>query len=85
MLRAVVTGERRTAEELARAFPGVAVRTSSGAGVLASVPATPALVIATPGAEPTADEGYAAAVLLDAWALLARPSLRAAEEALGAG
>ena len=82
VLRAVVTGERRTAEELARAFPGVAVRTSSGAGVLASVPATPALVIATPGAEPVADEGYAAAVLLDAWALLARPSLRAAEEAL---
>ena len=82
VLRAVVTGERRTAEELARAFPGVAVRTSSGAGVLASVPATPALVIATPGAEPAAAGGYAAAVLLDAWALLGRPSLRAAEEAL---
>ncbi|MGI9009555.1 MAG: hypothetical protein ACR2FU_25755, partial [Streptosporangiaceae bacterium] len=81
-LRALVTGERRTAEELARAFPGVTVRTSSGAGVLASVPATPALVIATPGAGPAAAGGYAAAVLLDAWALLGRPSLRAAEEAL---
>jgi len=46
------------------------------------VPAEPALVIATPGAEPVAEEGYAAALLLDGWALLGRPSLRAAEEAL---
>jgi primosomal protein N' (replication factor Y) len=81
-LRAIVTGARRTAEELSRAFPGVPVRTSSGAGVLASVPASPAIVIATPGAEPLAASGYAAAVLLDPWALLGRPSLRAAEEAL---
>ena len=81
-LRAIVTGERRTAEELARAFPGIAVRTSSGDSVLTSVPGTPALVIATPGAEPPAQDGYAAAVLLDSWALLGRPSLRAAEEAL---
>jgi primosomal protein N' (replication factor Y) len=46
------------------------------------VPAEPALVIATPGAEPVAPGGYAAALLLDGWALLGRPSLRAAEEAL---
>ena len=44
--------------------------------------AAPALVVATPGAEPRADGGYAAAVLLDGWVLLGRPSLRAAEEAL---
>jgi len=50
--------------------------------VLAVVPAEPALVIATPGAEPVAPGGYAAALLLDGWALLGRPSLRAAEEAL---
>ncbi len=81
-IRALVTGERRTAEELGRAFPGVPVRTSSGSGVLAAVPETPAIVIATPGAEPRAAGGYAAAVLLDAWSLLGRPSLRAAEEAL---
>jgi primosomal protein N' (replication factor Y) len=60
----------------------VAVRTSGGQHVLATVPAEPALVIATPGAEPVAQEGYAAALLLDGWALLGRPSLRAAEEAL---
>ena len=50
--------------------------------MLAEVPAEPALVIATPGAEPVAAEGYAAALLLDGWALLGRPSLRAAEETL---
>jgi len=81
-LRALVTGARRTAEELGRAFPGVQVRTSSGATVLAQVAQESALVIATPGAEPSADGGYAAAILLDGWALLGRPSLRAAEEAL---
>jgi len=81
-IRALVTGERRTAEELGRAFPGVPVHTSSGSGVLAAVPQSPAIVIATPGAEPRALGGYAAAVLLDGWSMLGRPSLRAAEEAL---
>ncbi len=81
-LRALVTGARRTAEELGRAFPGVAVRTSSGATVLDRVAKESALVIATPGAEPSADGGYSAAILLDGWALLGRPSLRAAEESL---
>ena len=81
-LRALVTGAARTAEELGRAFPGVPVRISGGQHVLAAVSAEPALVIATPGAEPMAQEGYAAALLLDGWALLGRPSLRAAEEAL---
>jgi primosomal protein N' (replication factor Y) len=39
-------------------------------------------VVATPGAEPVAATGYAGALLLDGWALLGRPSLRADEEAL---
>ncbi len=81
-LRALVTGAARTAEELGRAFPGVPVRVSGGQHVLAEVPAESALVIATPGAEPVAAEGYAAALLLDGWALLGRPSLRASEETL---
>jgi len=82
-LRSTVVGSRRTAEELGRAFPRTPVR-SSGAGgeVLATVGPEPALVVATPGAEPVADGGYAAALLLDGWALLGRPDLRAAEEAL---
>ncbi len=81
-LRAIVTGAARTAEELGRAFPGVSVRTSGGEHVLAEVSSEPALVIATPGAEPVAAGGYAAALLLDGWALLGRPSLRASEETL---
>ena len=81
-VRALVTGAARTAEELGRAFPGVPVRTSGGQQVLATVPDEPALIIATPGAEPVAAAGYAAELLLDGWALLGRPSLRAAEETL---
>ena len=79
-IRALVTGAARTAEELGRAFPGVTVRTSGGDTVIPQVPDERALVIATPGAEPVGS--YAAALLLDGWALLGRPSLRAAEEAL---
>ncbi|WP_018503036.1 primosomal protein N' [Parafrankia discariae] len=81
-LRASVTGDRRTAEELGRAFPGVPVRISGRDTVLATVPAEPALVIATPGAEPVTQAGYGAVLLLDGWALLGRPDLRAGEETL---
>lgn len=81
-VRAVVVGARRTAEELGRAFPGTTVITSGGDAVVAAVGAGPALVVATPGAEPAADGGYGAALLLDGWALLGRQDLRAAEDAL---
>jgi len=81
-LRATVVGARRTAEELGRAFPGTPVRTSGRDEVLATVAGTPALVVATPGAEPVADGGYGAVLLLDGWALLGRADLRAGEEAL---
>ena len=80
-LRATVVGSGRTAEELGRAFPQTVVRSSGGgAPVLDTVPGGPALVVATPGAEPVAEGGYGAALLLDGAALLARPELRAAEE-----
>ncbi|MEV6821889.1 primosomal protein N' [Nocardiopsis dassonvillei] len=81
-MRAVVVGARRTAEELGRAFPSLTVRTSGREEVLSRVADAPSLVVATPGAEPVADNGYAAAVLLDGWALLNRMDLRASEEAL---
>jgi primosomal protein N' (replication factor Y) (superfamily II helicase) len=81
-LRAVVVGSRRTAEELGRAFPGAVVRTSDRGNVLATVDAGPAVVVATPGAEPVASGGYGAVLLLDGFALLTRPDLRAGEEAL---
>jgi len=82
-LRAGVVGAGRTAEELGRAFPGATVRTSGGsAPVLDRVPGRPDLVVATPGAEPPAEGGYGAALLLDGWAMLSRPDLRVAEETL---
>ena len=82
-LRALAVGSARTAEELGRAFPQTVVRSSGGgATVLDTVPGGPALVVATPGAEPIADGGYGAALLLDGAVLLARPELRAGEETL---
>ncbi|MFL6169931.1 MAG: primosomal protein N' [Ornithinibacter sp.] len=81
-LRSSVVGARRTAEELGRAFPGVPVERSGAGTVLDTVAPGPRLVVSTPGAEPVAPGGYAAALLLDAWALLERPSLTAGEEAL---
>jgi primosomal protein N' (replication factor Y) (superfamily II helicase) len=81
-VRAVVVGARRTAEELGRAFAGTPVVTSAGDAIVAEVADRPALVVATPGAEPRAAGGYGAALLLDTWALLGRQDLRAAEDAL---
>ena len=81
-IRAVVVGARRTAEELGRAFPGVSVITSAGDSVHPEIGPGPALVVATPGAEPRAPDGYGAALLLDALSLLGRQDLRAGEDAL---
>ena len=81
-LRARVIGARRTADELGRAFASTPVVTSGAGDVKAFVSARPALVVATPGAEPVAEGGYCAALLLDAWALLGRHDLRAGEEAV---
>jgi primosomal protein N' (replication factor Y) len=81
-LRAPVVGEARTAEELGRTFAGTLVRSSGGDRVLATVDDEPAIVVATPGAEPVAAGGYAAVVLLDTWLVLGLAHLRAAEEAL---
>ena len=81
-IRAVVVGARRTAEELGRAFPGIPVITSAGDAVHTAIGSGPALVVATPGAEPHAPDGYGAALLLDSWSMLGRQDLRAAEDTL---
>jgi primosomal protein N' (replication factor Y) len=80
--RAPVVGSERTAEELGRAFPSVPVISSSSGRVQQTVGPRPALVVCTPGAEPLAEGGYAAALLLDTWLMLSRPGLRTPEEAL---
>lgn len=81
-IRAVVVGTRRTAEELGRAFAGITVITSAGDSIHTEIGTGPALVVATPGAEPRAPGGYGAALLLDGWSLLGRQDLRAAEDTL---
>ncbi|UNK44353.1 primosomal protein N' [Arthrobacter sulfonylureivorans] len=81
-LRASVAGALRTAEELGRAFPGATVVSSSGDHIKSVVESKNALVVATPGAEPVAPEGYAAALLLDGNAMLSRESLRTPEDVL---
>lgn len=80
--RAGTIGAERTAEELGRAFPQVPVISSAGDHIKSMVGPKPALVVATPGAEPVAEGGYAAALLLDGNSMLARESLRAAESTL---
>ena len=81
-VRAPVVGAERTAEELGKAFPQTPVRQSIGGRRIAKVADTSAIVVATPGAEPSAVAGYAGAVLMDTQLLLLRQDLRAAEEAL---
>ncbi|MCH5643518.1 primosomal protein N' [Gordonia sp. ABSL49_1] len=81
-VRALVTGARRTAEELGRAFAGVPVVTSGGSSIVDEIPAGARVVVATPGAEPVAPAGYGAAIILDTWAQLDRADLRADENAV---
>jgi len=76
------SGVGRTASDLGRAFPGVPVIQADGATPLLRVSAQPALVVATRGAEPVAEGGYAAALLLDGAAMLQRESLTTLEDSL---
>lgn len=81
-LRFAAIGAGRTADELGRAFPGVRVIVSDGERNLLTVDDRPALVVATRGAEPIATGGYRAVLLLDGPRMLARESLRVAEDCL---
>lgn len=81
-IRLLSRGSARTAEELGRAFPGVRVILSDGTHPVLVVPEKPALVVATRGAEPVANGGYAAVLLLDGEKMLARESLTVAEETI---
>ncbi|GAB2515028.1 primosomal protein N' [Paramicrobacterium agarici] len=81
-LRLVSRGSARTTEELGRAFPGTSVITSDGDHPVERVPAKPALVVATRGAEPIAEGGYRAVLLLDGDRMLAREALTIASDCL---
>ncbi|SDH10679.1 primosomal protein N' family DNA-binding protein [Agrococcus jejuensis] len=77
-------GSVRTADELGRAFPNVPVVVADGQHERLEVDDQPRLVVATRGAEPVAAGGYRAVLLLDGERLLARESLRVAEDAVRA-
>jgi primosomal protein N' (replication factor Y) len=81
-LRTAGAGTRRTADELGRAFPGTQVVVSDGERPITRLGSRPALVIATRGAEPLADGGYRAVLLLDGDRMVARESLRVGEDVL---
>ncbi|MFF2270669.1 primosomal protein N' [Agromyces sp. NPDC058136] len=81
-LRAATIGASRTADELGRAFPRARVILSDGEKTVLRVGAEPALVVATRGAEPVAEGGYRAILLLDGERMLLRESLRVAEDCL---
>jgi primosomal protein N' (replication factor Y) len=75
-------GSEKTAEDLARAFPGVVVHFSDGEKKTSQVPSSPSLVIATAGTEPVAQNGYAAVLILDGEAARSREDLETDSTAL---
>jgi len=81
-VRMASSGSERTADELGRAFPGVRIIVADGEHPVMHVGAEPALVVATRGAEPIADGGYRAVVLLDGDRMLLADDLRIGESCL---
>jgi primosomal protein N' (replication factor Y) len=81
-LTRVGAGTTRTAEELGRAFPGIRVVVADGERRVLDVDERPALIVATRGAEPVAAGGYRAVLLLDGDRMIARETLRIAEDCL---
>lgn len=79
-LKHLSPGSEGTADELGRVFPGVRVVIADGNHSIQSINDSPALVIATPGAEPLADGGYRAVLLLDGERLRMRENLRVNED-----
>lgn len=78
-ISALSIGAERTAEEIGRAFAGTPVLWSQSDRMIAEVGDEPRIVVATPGAEPVAQNGYRAVIALDATtgaiSLLAQESL----------
>jgi len=81
-LKPVGQGAQRTADELGRAFPGTRIVVADGSRPIDEVPARPAVVVATRGAEPDVAGGYASVLLLDGDRMLAREGLRVQEDVL---
>lgn len=74
-------GIERAAEEISRAFPHFPVIVSAGDVIKERTDAKPALVLATPGAQPHVEGGYSAVVILDGMRFFAHTDLRTQERA----
>ena len=74
-------GIERAGEEISRAFAGVPIILSYGDVIKAQIESRSAIVIATPGAAPKVEGGYAAVVVLEALKFFAHSDLRAQERA----
>ena len=69
--------------QMVRSFPDANVFHSNGENRLLSVKSGPLLIVATPGAEPEVEGGYACVVIADAPSMVGSPRLRALEQSLG--
>ena len=81
-MRLASSGSERTADELGRAFPNTRIVLADGEHPVLRVDGRPALVIATRGAEPIAEGGYRAVLLLDGDRMLLAEDLRITESCL---
>lgn len=72
-------GIDRFVEELGRSFPNFAIINSSGEHIVSEVPDSPSIVVATPGAEPETQSGYAGVVIVEALRFLSHSDLRSDE------
>jgi len=74
-------GIDRAAEEISRAFPKFPVVISAGEVIKDRIEHKPALVLATSGAQPQVEGGYAAVVILDGMRFFSHTDLRTQERA----
>ena len=74
-------GDERTLEEIGKAFPGVTIRSSNQSSMILDEVRDPCIVLATPGSEPRATNGYSAIVFLDSRIFLERATVNAEEQA----
>jgi primosomal protein N' (replication factor Y) len=73
----IAKGIERTAEEIGRAIPKIAILVSSGNKQISSVPSGRHIVVSTAGSEPNGV--YSSVVMFDGEKIFNRPSLRAEE------
>lgn len=74
-------GIERAAEEISRAFPNYPVIVSAGDVIKDRIESKPSLILATAGAQPLVEGGYASVVILDGMRFFSHTDLRTQERA----